>query len=85
MELLPQFALHISGCFPPLMHRFLAANPQANPQIFRAFSASFAHRIVRALFRSLCAAISQLLADCAGKKNGENEAKPIVLRKNVRR
>jgi hypothetical protein len=62
-ELLPQIVDRISGCFPPLMHRFLAAIPQANPQIFRAFSASFAHGIVREFFRSLFAAISQVLTD----------------------
>jgi hypothetical protein len=61
IELLPQIVDRISDCFPPLMHRFLAAIPQANPQIFRAFSASFAHGIVREFFRSLFAAISQVL------------------------
>ena len=58
-ELVPQIVDPISGCFPPHIHRFLAAIPQVNPQIFRAFSASFAHGIVRRLFRRLCAAISQ--------------------------
>ena len=53
----------ISSCFPPHIHRFLAAIPQANPQIFRAFSASFAHRIGLAFFRSLCAANSQDLTN----------------------
>ena len=61
--LVPQRLDHISGAFPPLIHRFLAAIPQANPQIFRAFSASFAHRIVRDFFRRLFAANSQELAD----------------------
>ena len=62
-ELVPQIVDHISGSFPPHIHRFLAAIPQANPQIFRAFSASFAHGIVRRLFRRLCAAISQDLTN----------------------
>ena len=62
-ELLPHIVDRISGRFPPLMHRFLAAIPQVNPQIFRAFSASFAHGIVREFFRSLFAAISQVLTD----------------------
>jgi hypothetical protein len=51
IDLVPQIVDHISGCFPPHIHRFLAAIPQANPQIFRA------------LFRSLCAAISQDLTN----------------------
>ena len=55
--------LHLfSAAFALLLHRFIAANPQANPQIFRAFSASFAHAIVRLDFRRLCAANSQELA-----------------------
>ena len=58
-KLHPQALNRFSAAFAPLLHRFLAANPQANPQIFRAFSASFAHRIVRDFFRSLCAAISE--------------------------
>jgi hypothetical protein len=62
-ELVPQIVDRISGRFPPHIHRFLAAIPQANPQIFRAFSASFAHAVVRRLFRSLCAAISQDLTN----------------------
>jgi len=59
IDLVPQIVDRISGCFPPHIHRFIAGIPQANPQIFRPFSASFAHEIVRELFRSLCAAISQ--------------------------
>jgi len=62
-HLVPQFVDRISCCFPPHIHRFLAAIPQANPQIFRAFSASFAHRTVLAIFRSLCAANSQDLTN----------------------
>ncbi|PYQ48956.1 MAG: hypothetical protein DMF59_14685 [Acidobacteria bacterium] len=49
----------ISVAFPPLSHRILAGYPPTNPQIFRAFSASFAHVVVRLLFRNLCAVISQ--------------------------
>jgi len=66
MGLVPQAIDGISTAFPPLPNCFLAANPQANPQIFRAFSASFAHRDVRRLFRSLFAAISQDLTNPAG-------------------
>jgi len=62
-ELLPQFVDAISGRFPPHIHRFLAAIPQTIPQIFRGFSASFAHGIVREFFRRLFAAISQLLTN----------------------
>jgi hypothetical protein len=62
-ELVPQIVGRISSSFPPHIHRFLAAIPQANPQILRAFSASFAHGIVRRLFRRLCAAISQDLTN----------------------
>jgi hypothetical protein len=63
IDLVPQIVDHISGCFPLHIHRFLAAFPQPNPQIFRAFSASFAHAVVRRLFRNLCAAISQDLTN----------------------
>ena len=63
MHLHPQQVNCFSAAFAPLLHRFLAANPQANPQIFRAFSASFAHISGRDFFRSLCAAISQGLAN----------------------
>ena len=59
----PQPLNRFSAAFQPLLRRFLAANPQANPQIFRAFSASFAHAAVRLFFRSLCAANSQELAN----------------------
>jgi len=85
IELVPQILGRNSGGFRPHIHRFTAAIPQANPQIFRAFSASFAHGIGRQLFRSLCAAISQDLTNSAGEKRGEEEAKRVVLRKSVRR
>jgi hypothetical protein len=62
MHLHPQVLNLFSAAFAPLLHRFIAANPQANPQIFRAFSAPFAHAIVRRDFRRLCAANSQELA-----------------------
>ena len=84
IDLVPQIVSRISSRFPPHIHRFLAAIPQGNPQIFRAFSASFAHGIVREFFRSLCAAISKDLTNSAGKKNGEKEAKLVRLRKNFR-
>jgi len=74
IDLHPQWLNCFFAAFSPLLHRFIAANPQPNPQIFRAFSASFAHAAVRKFFRSLCAAISQPLAGSAGKKNGEKEA-----------
>jgi len=70
----PQLLNRFSAAFSPLLHRFIAGYPHANPQIFRAFSASFAHWIVREFFRSVCAGIAQELADRAGKKNGEKEA-----------
>ena len=63
MNLHPQPLNRFSAAYSPLLHCLLAANPQPNPQIFRAFSASFAHDGVRDFFRSLCAAISQELAD----------------------
>jgi hypothetical protein len=84
MNLTPQELRSISPAFRPLSHRLLAANPQANPQIFRAFSASFAHGVVRLFFRSVCAAISQELANSAGEKKGEKQAKRAPLRKTVR-
>jgi len=62
MNLHPQAVNLFSAAFAPLLHRFLATNPQANPQIFRAFSASFAHAVGRTDFRRLCAANSQELA-----------------------
>jgi hypothetical protein len=62
MNLHPQALNRFSAAFAPLLHRFIAANPQANPQIFRVFSASFAHAIVRPDFRRVCAANSQELA-----------------------
>ena len=74
INLHPQSINDFSGAFALLIRRFLATNPQANPQIFRAFSASFAHAVVRLFFRSLCAAISQELANSSGKKNGETKA-----------
>ena len=84
MNLHPQALNLFSARFAPLLHRFIAVNPQANPQIFRAFSACFAHAVVREYFRSLYAVISQVLTNSAGKKNGEKEAKALTLRKNVR-
>ena len=63
INLHPQGLNRFSAAFAPLFRRFLAANPQGNPQIFRAFSASFAHAAVRSFFRSVCAANSQELAD----------------------
>ena len=74
INLHPQALSRFSTAFAPLLHRFIAANPQANPQIFRAFSACFAHAVVRRIFRSVCAAISQELASSAAKKNGERAA-----------
>jgi hypothetical protein len=85
IELVPQIVDVNSEGFRPHIHWFLAAIPQGNPQIFRAFSASFAHGIGRQLFRSLCAAISQDLTNSAGEKMSEKEAKLVVLRKSVRR
>jgi len=63
MYLHPQEVDRFSAAFAPLLRCFIAANPQVNPQIFRAFSASFAHAIVRLDFRRLCAANSQELAN----------------------
>jgi hypothetical protein len=62
INLHPQALNRFSAAFAPLLHRFIAANPQGNPQIFRAFSAPFAHGLVRPDFRSVCAANSQELA-----------------------
>ena len=62
INLHPQALSGFSAAFALLLRRFLAANPQVNPQIFRAFSASFAHAAVRHDFRSVCAANSQELA-----------------------
>jgi hypothetical protein len=62
INLHPQGPNRFSAAFSPLLHRFIAGFPQPNPQIFRPFSASFAHGIGRIFFRSLCAAISQALA-----------------------
>jgi len=76
-ELDPQELRSISRGFRPLSHRLLAANPQSNPQIFRAFSASFAHAAVRLFFRSVYAAISQVLANSADEKKGEKQAKSV--------
>jgi hypothetical protein len=75
IELDPQLLNRISIAFPPLLHRFIAGYPHMNPQIFRAFSASFAHWLVREFFLSLCAGIAQELADGAGEKKGERKAK----------
>ena len=64
----PQPLNRFSAAYSLVLRRLLAANPQPNPQIFRAFSASFAHVVVRDFFRRLCAAISQELATWAAKK-----------------
>lgn len=74
-----------SAAFPPLIRRLLAGYPHVIPQIFRAFSASFAHRIGLVFFRRLCAAISEEIADCAEKKKGEKKANGLRLRKSVQR
>jgi len=47
IDLDPQQLNRISAAYSPLLHRFLAGYPHSNPQIFRAFSASFAHKTVR--------------------------------------
>jgi len=80
-ELDPQELRFVSPGFRPLSRCFLAAIPQVNPQIFRAFSASFAHGLVRVFLRSVSAAISQELANSAAKKNGEKKANGARLRK----
>jgi len=72
-----------SAAYSLVLRRLLAANPQPNPQIFRAFSASFAHVVVRDFFRRLCAAISQELATWAAKK-WRKGGEICVLRKTVR-
>lgn len=81
----PQALNGFSAASPPQIRRILAANPQPNPQIFRPFSASFAHRIVLPIFRSLCAAFSQEMTGSAGEKNGEKKAGAAVLRKTALR
>ena len=65
----------ISAAFPPLLRRFLAGNPLVIPQIFRAFSSSFAHGDARDFFRRLYAAIPKEMAGPAEWKKGEREAK----------
>jgi hypothetical protein len=62
-HLVPQAVDRFSVAYPPHIHRILAGYPHANPQIFRPFSASFAHGFVRIFFRSLCAAIPEELAN----------------------
>jgi hypothetical protein len=74
IKLDPQGLNRFSVAFSPLLHRLTAGYPHANPQIFRAFSASFAHGIVLDFFRSVCAAMAQEIADGAGEKKGEKKA-----------
>jgi len=82
IELDPQRLNRFSAAYSPLLHCFIAGYPHVNPQVFRAFSASFAHPTMVEFFRSVCAGIAQELADWTAKKNGEKEANFASCGKN---